>query len=129
MIEGGVSSMRAVPAVDVVKDRPPDLGRRSDSATIQNLAFQGREVTPPQGVVIAVTDGAIRRPDSGFPASQAEGDRGGLAALDNSVGATRPARIVGSFLQEIELSTRPGQLQPHVKTERSLWAGGGKEVK
>ena len=85
-----MSSMRAEPALDVIKNRHPGLGLRSEPAMIQQLAFQGREETLAHSVVVAVTDGVNRKPEFGFPASQAGGDRRVLAALvgvmNNSVG-------------------------------------------
>ena len=68
-------TVRVVPPLDEFEHRPTGLVLRAEVMAIQQLALQCREEALAQGIVVAVSDRSHRRPDTGFLAALAEGDR------------------------------------------------------
>lgn len=79
--EGRVPAARVVEAFDELDDRLAGLVVSLERRAADQLALECGEEALTHGVVVAVADGSHRRPDSRFPASPAELDRGVLAAL------------------------------------------------
>src|ERR1700676_3094461 len=98
IVEGGVTPMRVLPALDELEHRHPRLDLGLEAAAREQFAFQGREEAFAHGVVEAIADRAHRRAHPGFAAARAELDRGVLGALvemmDDRAGAALEQREV-----------------------------------
>ena len=75
LAERGVPPARVVEALDEVEDGHLRLGLRLEAFAVEKLALERREEALAERVVVSVTDGAHRGPDTGLLASQPEGDR------------------------------------------------------
>jgi hypothetical protein len=73
---------RVVEAFDELKDGHPRLAVRSETAPIDQLAFEGGEETLAHRIVVSVADRACRWTNAGFLAASAEGDRRVLRTAD-----------------------------------------------
>src|SRR5271155_2015584 len=88
--EGRMATGRVVEAFDELKDGHPRLAARSETAPIDQLAFEGGEETLAHRIVVGVADRACRWTNAGFLAAIAEGDRGAVtltSAGRNSIDA------------------------------------------
>ena len=72
--EGRVAAGRIVEAFDELEDGDAGLAMRSEAATIDELALEGREETLAHRIVVGVADRACRWTDAGLLAAIAEGD-------------------------------------------------------
>ncbi len=73
--EGGVATMRIIPALDEVEDGKLRFALGFESMLDQQFAFEHCVEALAHCVVVAVTDRTHRWSDSGFSAAQPEGDR------------------------------------------------------
>ena len=73
---------RVVEAFDELKDGHPRLAVRSETAPIDQLAFEGGEETLAHRIVVGVADRACRWTNAGFLAASAESDRRVLRTAD-----------------------------------------------
>lgn len=67
--------MRVVPAFDEVEERELSLGMSAERAALDELGLKRREEALAHRVVVAVADGAERRPYARLLAASAEGIR------------------------------------------------------
>src|SRR6266446_5361461 len=105
--EGGMQPRRVVPAFDEAEAGHLRLGLRRKAATLQQLAFEGREEALAHRVVVGVADRSHRRPHAGFLAAFAECQRGILAALVAVMDdAARPALTDRHFQRSSTSSVR-----------------------
>src|SRR5262249_39058410 len=79
--EGGVATVRVVPALDEFEDGQARLNLGVEALAIEELALERREEALTERVVVRVADGSHRRPDAHLAAALAEGERRVLAAL------------------------------------------------
>ena len=80
--QGRVAARRIVEAFDEVKDGHPRRAVRSETAPIDQLAFEGSEETLAHRIVVGVADRACRWTNAGFLAASAESDRRVLRTAD-----------------------------------------------
>ena len=73
---------RIVEAFDELEDGDTGLAMRSETATIDELALEGREETLAHRIVVGVADRARRWTDAGLLAAIAESDRRVLRTAD-----------------------------------------------
>ena len=72
--EGRMAAGRVVDAFDERKDGHPRLAMRSETAPIDQFAFEGGEETLADRIVVGVADRACRWTNAGFLAASAESD-------------------------------------------------------
>src|SRR5271167_2445373 len=138
IVEGGVTPMRVVPALDELEHRHPRVDLGLEAAARQQLAFQGREEALAHRVVEAIADRSHRRSHPGFATARAELDRSVLSALvgmmDDLAGAALPQRQVERL--EHQLRAQMGLHRPahnlateHIKYHREVEEPGpGRDV-
>ena len=80
--QGRMAAGRVVEAFDEVKDGDPRRAVRSETAPIDQLAFEGGEETLAHRIVVGVADRACRWTNGGFLAASAESDRRVLRTTD-----------------------------------------------
>ena len=76
-----MAPFRIVPALDELEDGHAGLRLGLELPPIEQLALQGGEEALAHRIVVGIANRPHRRPDAGFLAAQAEGDRGVLRSL------------------------------------------------
>ena len=82
--EGRMAAGQVVEGFDELKDGHPRLAMRSETAPIDQFAFEGGEVTLAHRIVVGVADRACRWTNAGFLAASAESDGRVLGGFNRS---------------------------------------------
>src|SRR5262245_24325383 len=108
--EGGMATVRVVPALDEVEDGETSLDLILEAGSIEEFAFECGEEAVAHRVLVRVTDPAHRLPHGHLAASESEGDGRVLAALigvmNHAVGSPLLKRHVERVQNEIGLERR-----------------------
>src|SRR5688572_28257044 len=70
-----------IPSLDIVEDSQACLGVALKAVTVQQLTLQGSEEALTHGIIVAVSHGPHRQPDTRLTAALAEGKRGVLSTM------------------------------------------------
>ena len=114
--------MRIVPAFDELKNSQACLRWGVEGVAVEQLTFQSGEEALAEGIVVAISDGAHRRPDPGGPTTLTEGQGCVLAALVGMMDDTPGTTLADGHLQGIQDQSRV-QVGGHRPTNHSAAPG------